>query len=572
VIANEHIRLKHLPVIFATAVLVFGFHLSASANSAQKITYAADAFFTQGSSVVSVVDDKLEDLGCRALQTKIEVIIVVGHADRSESNAQKLSELRALKVKEKLLSLGLEDDRIFTEGKAASQPVSSSPDLNRRAEIELVASSRKDPPLPCPKSWIQIIQDMPLATALIVVRGQVKESGMPPHWPAVAAIKASRMDMLVALISSAIRPNLRGEDGAVIMRAAVGNSDARFVKYLISQGLKASDVSTFGQPIAWVACNGWSSEISEAKQVEVVDVLLKWGAQPLGMVYGEQFNTPLECAARTNRLRLIKQLLAAGADPNAPVTSPPLLSGARHRDVVKTLLAAGANPSIHCKNCTSLFHDFKFENAQDVAWLAKLPIDINFSIEGGLTPLHMALRYASPQVLEAFVEHGAKLNGSSTELVNSAFSNAALAWLVDKGVTLDGVYELPQRIVNRRLDANLALAALHRRGFNLNQRDLRGNTASDLAIHLLDPDLLAQLLELGVIDTPSRGRALLGAAQGTSLKRTPSQGCVDCNFGPDWYKAEDARINAPEVIADRAQRKDKILQMLQTAITAAESK
>ena len=105
----------------------------APAVAAQKVTYAADAFFDFDKSVLKPEGRaKLDDLVSKIQGINLEVIIAVGHTDSVGSDAynQKLSVRRAEAVKAYLISKGIERNRIYTEGKGEKQPVAD----NRTAE------------------------------------------------------------------------------------------------------------------------------------------------------------------------------------------------------------------------------------------------------------------------------------------------------------------------------------------------------------------------------------------------------------------------------------------------------
>lgn len=77
----------------------------------------------------------------------LEVIIAVGHTDSIGTDAynQKLSIRRAEAVKAYLKGKGIEENRIYTEGKGESQPkadnkTSDGRAQNRRVEIEVVGT------------------------------------------------------------------------------------------------------------------------------------------------------------------------------------------------------------------------------------------------------------------------------------------------------------------------------------------------------------------------------------------------------------------------------------------------
>ena len=92
----------------------------------EKITVAADALFDFNKAVLRPEGKaKLDELVSKAAAIKLEVILAVGHTDRIGGNAynQKLSEKRAAAVKEYLVAKGIEANRVYTEGKGETQPV-----------------------------------------------------------------------------------------------------------------------------------------------------------------------------------------------------------------------------------------------------------------------------------------------------------------------------------------------------------------------------------------------------------------------------------------------------------------
>ena len=114
----------------------------------EKVTFAADAFFDTGKSVLkNEAKAKLDDLVAKTKGVNLEVIIAVGHTDSDGSDAmnQKLSVNRAEAVKAYLTSKGVEKNRVYTEGKGEKQPVADNKTKegkakNRRVEIEVVGT------------------------------------------------------------------------------------------------------------------------------------------------------------------------------------------------------------------------------------------------------------------------------------------------------------------------------------------------------------------------------------------------------------------------------------------------
>jgi OmpA-OmpF porin, OOP family len=92
----------------------------------EKVTVAADALFDFNKAVLRPEGKaKLDELVSKAAAIKLEVILAVGHTDRIGGDAynQKLSEKRAAAVKEYLVAKGIEANRVYTEGKGETQPV-----------------------------------------------------------------------------------------------------------------------------------------------------------------------------------------------------------------------------------------------------------------------------------------------------------------------------------------------------------------------------------------------------------------------------------------------------------------
>lgn len=116
--------------------------------TAEKVTYAADAFFDFDKAVVKPEGKaKLDELVKALTGQDTEVIVAVGHTDWIGTDAynQKLSERRANAVKAYLVSKGVPAEKIFTEGKGKKQPIASNKTKegrakNRRVEVEVVAN------------------------------------------------------------------------------------------------------------------------------------------------------------------------------------------------------------------------------------------------------------------------------------------------------------------------------------------------------------------------------------------------------------------------------------------------
>jgi OmpA-OmpF porin, OOP family len=122
-----------------------------AAPAATKVTYAADAFFDFDKAVLKPEGKaKLDDLVGKVKGITLEVIIGVGHTDSIGTDAynQKLSVRRSEAVKAYLVSKGIEQNRVYTEGKGEKSPVADNKTAegrakNRRVEVEVVGTRTK---------------------------------------------------------------------------------------------------------------------------------------------------------------------------------------------------------------------------------------------------------------------------------------------------------------------------------------------------------------------------------------------------------------------------------------------
>jgi OOP family OmpA-OmpF porin len=130
-----------------------------------KITLPADALFAFDKAEITETGiEKLGSFSDHVKSLNLEVITVVGHADRIGSDAynQTLSEKRAAAVKDLLVAKGVEANRVYTEGKGKSQSVAGDSCKNmgresgknkklvdclapdRRVELEAVGTKLSD--------------------------------------------------------------------------------------------------------------------------------------------------------------------------------------------------------------------------------------------------------------------------------------------------------------------------------------------------------------------------------------------------------------------------------------------
>lgn len=124
---------------------------------AERITLDADTLFDFDSATLRPAGKEALDVFVGGLKDiSPEVISAVGHTDRFGSDAynQSLSDQRAASVKAYLVSKGVAPDRVATEGRGESQPVTNSGDCqgaksnkvitclqaDRRVEVEVIGN------------------------------------------------------------------------------------------------------------------------------------------------------------------------------------------------------------------------------------------------------------------------------------------------------------------------------------------------------------------------------------------------------------------------------------------------
>ncbi len=115
--------------------------------TADKVRLSADALFDFDKAVLRPAGmERLNQLAQQAKSLNLEVILAVGHTDRigSEAYNANLSQRRAEAVKAYLVSRGIEANRIYTEGKGKSQPVTGTSCDNVRGRTALIDCLQPD--------------------------------------------------------------------------------------------------------------------------------------------------------------------------------------------------------------------------------------------------------------------------------------------------------------------------------------------------------------------------------------------------------------------------------------------
>lgn len=115
--------------------------------AAQRVKLNADTLFDFDKAELRPAGRAaLDDFVAKTRDINPEVIMAVGHADRfgSDRYNQKLSEQRAAAVKSYLMSKGIADNRIQTEGRGETQPVTKPGECLGAKSAKVIACLQPD--------------------------------------------------------------------------------------------------------------------------------------------------------------------------------------------------------------------------------------------------------------------------------------------------------------------------------------------------------------------------------------------------------------------------------------------
>lgn len=113
----------------------------------EKATFQADTLFDFDKSVLRPAGiQALDDFVARIKDVHPEVITAVGHADRfgTDRYNQSLSERRVDAVRTYLLSKGIASNRLQTEGKGKTQPITKAGDCTGAKSTKVIACLQPD--------------------------------------------------------------------------------------------------------------------------------------------------------------------------------------------------------------------------------------------------------------------------------------------------------------------------------------------------------------------------------------------------------------------------------------------
>jgi len=276
-----------------------------------------------------------------------------------------------------------------------------------------------------PERAITSGDDVADAAAFFGNRNQVKDGG--GITPLVFAAREGDFDTVKALVEAGANVNQTTNYGWTALLTATQNKNYKIGKYLLEHGADPNIANHGGWRPLYLATDNRNIEggdypvrPADMDHLEYIKLLLDKGADVNGRVCGVK-STPAVCSGDSTETRTIftnQWLYEDGATA--------FVRAAQSGDVVlmKLLLARGADPKIAtAHNVTALatasgigwvegitFEWSEAENMEAVKLCLDLGIDVNAVDSDGRTALHGAAHKGRVPVIQALVDHNAKLD------------------------------------------------------------------------------------------------------------------------------------------------------------------
>ena len=196
---------------------------------------------------------------------------------------------------------------------------------------------------------------------------------------------------------------------------------------------------------------------SEGGHMQVVERLLKAGADVNAASTANRGRTPLQAALEGGHMQVVDQLLNAGADVNAAAaefegrTALQAASEGGHVQVIERLLDAGADVNAAAsRGQTALQAASVGSHNQVVERLLNAGADVNAASGRGQTALQAASVGGHVQVIERLIKAGADVNAAAAKWDG---------WTALQVASAGGHIQVVERLLNARADVNAAAAA-----------------------------------------------------------------------------------------------------------------
>jgi ankyrin repeat protein len=294
--------------------------------------------------------------------------------------------------------------------------------------------------------------------------------------------------LLFAPLSSGLYAQVKNGQGNAITQdlyLSVQFQDIPKITEWISKGADVNTVENGRPLLGWAAQNG---------NPEVVELLLKAGANPNISDSDDLKQTPLMRAVETQKLNIVQLLLNYKANPNAEdsygVTALTMAIQSSRTDIVEALAAGGADvkkvsPDGESAILTAVQTSMP-EAAEKVKILAKAGAPLNVS-NSSYTPLVYAVQKDNKELVQALLDAGAdpdaKTSSDQAPIQSAAYNPEIMEILLKAKANPNtenygGQSMLFEAIQNNRPDiAKLLIQA----GADINKPDYSGTSPADMA-------------------------------------------------------------------------------------------
>lgn len=231
-----------------------------------------------------------------------------------------------------------------------------------------------------------------LTLGLVVVRPPVLLHAAPNLSAVADAARADELAAVRDLIKEKSDVNATANDGSSALLWAAYHSNVEMTKALLAAGARVDEANHYGvTPLLQASRNG---------DVDIIKALLDAGAEPTR--WHAEGETPLMAAARTGRVEAVRLLISHGSfvnatDPFQEETALMWASSEGHLEVVKELLAAHADPNL--KGHVSTLTERKNEDHPS----------------GGFSALMFAVRNGHEDVAKVLIQGGADLKATNAD-------------------------------------------------------------------------------------------------------------------------------------------------------------
>ena len=353
-----------------------------------------------------------------------------------------------------------------------------------------------------------------LVVASLALRGPVDPPDLSGRTPLVVASRDGRLAVVELLLR-------HGADADLALHVAVEKLWVEIVSALLAGGADPNLASQSGASALRTALG--RSDVQAG--AEIAALLLRAGADPARADRGS--SSGLALAARTSPLRLVRDLLDAGADPSPPGDWTPVKVAVEQErpDVAELLLEAGANPNSE-GGWTTLFWAARNEDLASAELLLAFGADPNVDLPSPTPALFEAVRKEHVEMVRLLLEHEANPNVFTplSTLLGSAIGsgNERIArLLMEAGADPNGSSEARRTPLEDAVqDDNVEMVRLlMEAGADPNGPPEAGRTPLEHALRYADPSILGSLAGLLLDAGASVGEDVLDSATRIILSR-----------------------------------------------------